>query len=495
MTTIVILNCRKPKRSDLIRPFLVLALLFTTILIPVCSLSQSVLGIVVDEEHKPVELAYVTVNDSLNLITNKSGEFLIKNGWGIHDINLNIQMLGYFPKAFALTLVSDTSITFHLIPAPIILNEVSVIGDRQKSYKASEIVQIAIDSLNAHLSSDPSCIEGFYTQNHYSQSVKNQNGLMPVLDSIKTYQRIIKSNVSVFYNAAERIPIVKINQLKRSNDYRLYSYGYPSGKGSSFSVKYVSITNPIERDRAIQREKGLYDLSEFLQLNPISNYRSQVTPSEKLYLASGSYGYLNEDFLKKHTVKLDGIIDYEDKKVFKIKILPSKRSYKHGFLSKHHWIPVGYIYIKSGDFSIVRMDYSYIVNPKKKNFNATLTKAVAGTSVLFRDVILYKEVNGKMELAYLSRFQQDIDAGHTEGFRKYYYMEREFVATKYYHKEIPSDDNHAISSIYDPYIYDAKYWLNVETKYIDKEKREKIASDLENEGEKLEDQFKKNSEN
>lgn len=200
-----------------------------------------------------------------------------------------------------------------------------------------------------------------------------------------------------------------------------------------------------------------------------------------------------------HSFKLAGIIDYNEEKVVKIKILPSSGSYKHGYFSKHHSIPVGYLFIRLSDFGIMRMEYSYILNPKKTNFAAFASNNSLGMPIVFRDVILYKEIEGQLRLAYLSRFQEDIDADRDDDDNKseyrYYYLEREFFVSKYLTTEDKFTNETGLSNLYDQYVYNEDFWQNADLKQMNKQQYLKMVDDLENGGEKLEDQYRKNSKN
>jgi hypothetical protein len=142
----------------------------------------------------------------------------------------------------------------------------------------------------------------------------------------------------------------------------------------------------------------------------------------------------------------------------------------------------------------MRMDYSYILNPKKKDFDAWMGRALTGLPILFSDVIIYKQIEDKLVLAYLSRFQSDIDVskgGENPKKMRYYFMEREFVASRYNAEADPKQ--HTLSSIYDPYKYDPLYWEKAGIKSIGFKNYVRMVNDLESNGESLGDQFKGNS--
>jgi hypothetical protein len=476
------------------RPTLCFILFF--ILYPKIILSQSIQGKVIDSVSKEaIEFAFVVVNDSINLITGADGSFVVKGLQKKLKTALGFQMLGYQSRSIQFRFRSDTTLTIEMKEVPIVLQDVLVKERRQKPLKAEEIVSMAIDSVNKKAKNDfKHTVSGFYSQTHYSIPLLNwgQEDHLPNLDTAKTYHRLIQANLLVSYNST--ITNTSIINVRRSKDFRQYKHGYRRGKGRAMSLEYVSTGGGEERLKATEREKKLYDINGFFTIDPIANHTAKVVPEEKFYLKSGTYGYLNDDFTKHHTFKLEGVIDYGDEKVAKIKILPSARSYVHGSLGRHHWIPVGYLFIRLRDFGIMRMDYSYILNPKKKDFDAWMGRALTGLPILFSDVIIYKQIEDKLVLAYLSRFQSDIDVskgGENPKKMRYYFMEREFVASRYNAEADPKQ--HTLSSIYDPYKYDPLYWEKAGIKSIGFKNYVRMVNDLESNGESLGDQFKGNS--
>ncbi len=456
--------------------------------------SQSIQGKVVDNVSKaPIEFAYLVANDSLNFITGPDGSFIVNGMRRKSNIVLDFQMLGYQSKSIRFQLRFDTTLTIEMKEVPVILKDILVKERKQKPLQANEIVSIAIDSLNIkNKKSSIRRVSGFYSQTHFTIPLLNWGEkIMPNLDTSKTYHRLIQANLAVSYNS--KVATVSILNVRRSNDFREYKYAYVKGKGRSFRSEYVSTQSTQEKSKATEREKELYDINGFFAMDPIANHVAKVKPEEKFYLKSGTYGYLNDDFTKHHSFKLEGVIDYGIEKVAKIKILPSSRSYTHGFQGRHHWIPVGYLFVRLSDFGIMRMEYSYILNPKEKD--AWMSRALIGLPILFKDIILYKEVEGSLVLAYLNRFQKDIDVkrGDDEDTSKkrYYFVEREFVTSRF--SSDPLTQKNTLTSIYDPYKYDFVYWEKAGIKSIVFKNYNRMVKDLESKGETLEDQFIKNS--
>jgi len=432
------------------------------------------------ETNENVVYAYVTINDSLHFITNDNGIFM-----SIIDIDgsvkIQVNMLGYKQYIQQINFPFSDTLFLKISPAPFLLDDVVVEKKRQKTYKAKEIVEIAIDSLyrKSLKNANETSIEGLYNQVHYSMPVLGFSRLgkfnfNPRLDTVKRYEFLMQAHI-----ITKDRKTISIKKLRRSYDNRKYYHGYTSGKGKSVRIDYVKNNTQEEKRKAIKREKELYTLRSFFNIDPIGNFKEKVNEERSFYLSSGTYAYLNGEFIRTHSLKLEGIIDYDNHKVAKIKILPSPKSYKHGFLKKHHWVPVGYIYIRMKDFGILKMEYSYILNPKKTNFAAWATAIEVGVPILFKDIILYKEIDGQLELAYLNRFQRDIDVDKDNDDdldeNRYYYMEREFFASKYSSKNAVYG---TINSVYDNYVYDEDFWINSNLKIIDSKAYKKMVSDL-----------------
>lgn len=463
---------------------------------------QDFIGRIVDKETKlSIEFAYIIYNDTLHTISNSEGLFNFKKISPSASAIIKVQMLGYKQLVLEnlISLMNDT-LVFELTPISIVLEEIVVKDKREREFTASEIVEIAIDSL--YTSSNQSSkknVSGYYTQTHHSipQIGYEQIGkysLNPKLDSIRKYHYLIQAYISF-----QSIDSISIHQLRRSFDQRKYKHAYSSGKGRGFRMDYENTNTAEEREKAIIRERNYYDLKGFYTIDPIRNHDMEVDVDkiDKFYLLSGTYGYLNRSFVKTHSFKIDGIIDDEGEKIVRIKILPSRKSYQHGKFSKHHWIPVGMIYIRLSDFGIMRMEYSYILNPKQTNFAAFATTAMIGLPILFKDIILYKEVDNRLELAYISRFQQDIDVNMDDDDnpeeKRYYYVEREFFTSQFSSHAKTSSAN--INSIYDDYTYDTEFWDNTNLKILNTKDRKKMLENLEEEGQSLSNQFIKNSKN
>ena len=482
-------------------------IIYLIVFFPSFTQSSVLVGSVKDKQHKtPIPYAYIILNDTAHTITNEKGIFTAPiSNEALSEVSLKIQMLGYETVNINITYppLEDT-IKIVLTETPMQLQEVVVSDQKKRAFKANEIVKIAIDSLYRRQETGGihphKNMYGHYNQIHYSQAQETDTSFSkkysrPVPGNLRNYHFLIQG-----YLKLDSKQNVKILRLRRSYDSRNYKHAYYSGKGNGFSSELKSVSEEGEREKAIAREKELYQLRGFFNIDPIAHFQNEVDEVRALYLASGSYGYLNDEFVKRHTFKNEGVFEYENEKVVKIKILPSPKSYKHGYFSKHQWVPVGYLYIRLKDFGILRMEYAYLVNPKKKNFASWAFITSRGSPFLFKYLIAYKEVDGHLRLAYLHRFQKDIDVTISEESESdkvtFHYVEREFYTTRFDHQETskpPFNTNMdtPLLSLYDNYTYDDFFWENLTLKMIDSEKYEKLIQDLETDsGVRLEDQFK-----
>jgi hypothetical protein len=112
---------------------------------------------------------------------------------------------------------------------------------------------------------------------------------------------------------------------------------------------------------------------------------------------------LNESFLKGHKFKLDTISSYNDELVYVVKILPALGSKEYYEFGRRLIIPVGKLFIRTHDFAILKMEYNYILNPKKrKTFDFQLINELFGSRIIFQVIAIYKEYQGQIYLSYLS---------------------------------------------------------------------------------------------
>ena len=65
-------------------------------------------------------------------------------------------------------------------------------------------------------------------------------------------------------------------------------------------------------------------------------------------------------------------------------------------------VPVGRLFIRARDFAIIRMNYNYILNPKKSNStDYQIFSKVMGSGIMFSIDAIYQEINENIYLSYL----------------------------------------------------------------------------------------------
>lgn len=445
---------------------------------------------------------YGTVNDSINsepipyvniylkgseigTYSGESGEFrLVVDQWTNQD-TLVFSCVGYQQKEIAYQALSDVIV---LRPATFVLEETIVQSEKIK-LEAKEIVKQAIENIEYHYDFN-SKVKGFYRQIHYYIPYEFQKKNKYYSQSLKNDQKKYLRSIEAFLNVDRKTQQGGITYLRRSDDFRVYDYGHV-GEGRRFSMNYVRNTDEI--DKVIERERSQYNLSTFLSFDPLWSSKLPVEDQSR-DVSSVSYGNLNSEFIKRHKFKLDSVTQLNGQNVFVIKILPSSKSYKFGFFKKHSWIPIGRLYINGEDFSIVKMEYRYIVNPKEKGYRGFALRTSLAGNTLFSDVFIYKKNSeGKSYLSYAKRIQRDEDAKHGEinskgGQVGIHRVEREFLACE----GCQTNTKSTIQDLYSPYQYDPSFWKKNNSIYLEASGEQKLRSDLESSGTTLEDQYLKN---
>jgi len=217
------------------------------------------------------------------------------------------------------------------------------------------------------------------------------------------------------------------------------------------TVQMRAIVNDTTRASAedLLKWESKYDkhaLQSFYQTNYVRHHQS---------INKYTYGMLNSSFVKEHRFKLDTISSYNDELVYVIKILPSSKSKKFMYESRNLIVPVGKLYIRTHDFAVLKMEYSYILNPNKRgtrDYNYRLKSN--GSGIMFKTIATYQEYYGRMYLSYLyklskDRFAYSLSQKRASNFTKgYFFVEREFLVN-----EIIIDPNQ-IKNIYETYEWD-----------------------------------------
>lgn len=429
--------------------------------------SNSFEGVIIDAETGDSIAFANIVSSNIGVYSNVDGFFrLTVNGAKSTD-SIKISHIGY-QSTYCLWDSVDSIRTYKLLLNPIThdLDEVLIKGQKIKE-NADDIVSRAIENLNRNVKRDPYILESFLKETHYFEYLS---------DNKKTYLKYQESALQLINeNLNHYRPIVR--EIRRSNDYR-----------------ESSGLTPYHRD---DKEYQNYFTNDVLRLDHLWHYDIGVPRYETNQdLLSPSVGNLHNDFLNRHKFKLDKITKYDNQLVYVIKVLPTRRSIT---IENYLYIPIGLLYITGDNYSILEYQYSYIINPKKENsFNGRLHKTVSQGAVLFRDVIKYKELNGKIYLSYLMRDQGDPwFMGGAEGIKRnnlndssgYFRVRHELVVSQIIDDRI---NEHIATANYEnvfpeTYSYNSSFWKNYNT-LLNSEEDKKLLRDLGN-GLPIDEQF------
>ena len=424
-------------------------------------------------------LAFVNITaGNISVFSNVDGDFklLVPPVTQNTVDTIKISSLGYKTIRLLLDTIASTN-TYQIRMEPDIyeLDEVVITGKGIK-IDAKTIVEKAITNLSNNTNTDEHILEAFFKQSHYFVSI---------LSGDRKYLRYIESALLLLNQPGHLAYISIVKEVRESNDYRE-------------SPDYISNKNKYAETEQIDFEH------DFLPLNYIQPYK----PIKKEYFNNNSLldpaiGNLNNNFVYRHKFKLDTITTYDNRLVYVIKILPTKKSTTIG---SKFYIPIGRLYIAGDDFSILEFQYSYILNPKKINSIAGKMHQIdIQGNVLFRDIIKYKEINGKLCLSYLMREQGDrLFMAGLEGLKRgksnfteesgHFRIKRELVVNKFVKtgKLLGQDylqPNY--SSLFpDSYVYNKEFWDGYNI-LLNSDEEKKLLKDLGN-GVPLEQQFIEN---
>lgn len=453
-------------------------------------------SIVSDKDSSPLPFATIQVaSKSKGTVSNLDGLFALTIQQENSSDTLLISYIGYAPLRIPIqqVLSSKAEQIFRLKESIISLDEVSVMPlDYLKN--PNKIVEEAIKRIPMNGYTDEFTAKGFFRQVHREDD---------------TYKRLIEAALVIHdkgYHLSNTSSRIDIPELRKSYDLReintesMWSFieGNPTinrksikNIGSIFSDTIKQQETDIRR-----REQKYASLRSFLSRDLV---RSHLQEND-----GKNFGFLNKNFVRNHKFKLDSIATFNNSEVYVVKILPSSRSEKYQYNPRSLIIPVGKIYIRTSDFAVLRIDYNYIVNPKKKgsqDYNMLLN--LYGSGLIFSTAVTYSDYNGKLHLSSIRTYEPDPiaiagqrqknrESGHTQG---YFFLERTFIIT-----EVITDKNEVTQvlanrnwneDIYSSRAkYNAQFWENTS---ILKETAEeqKLIQDLEDKV-KLHEQFEKN---
>ena len=358
-----------------------------------------------------------------------------------------------------------------MTPAIQDLDEIVVKGKKIK-VDVDEIVRNAITNLPDRVETEPYVLESFLKETHYFEYLlKNQFRYLKYQESAL----MLEQNEKQHFN-------VVVKEVRQSDDFREVS-GLTNYK-REHEEDHKQIANEVLRldyQWPYEFPETVYKTNEDL-LDPI-------------------LGNLNNDFISRHKFKLDRITRYDGRVVYVIKVLPTRKSIDIGSFI---FIPIGLLYITGDNHSILEYQYSYIINPRKRNgFDARLFTIVGQGSVLFRDIVRYNELDGQLYLNYIMRDRGDgsFMAGW-EGLRRnnlnedsgHFRVRYELTVNNIIHQDQYVDSllTPNYTSIFpENHQYNSDFW-NQSNVLLNSEEDKKLLKDL-GEGLSIEAQFIKNA--
>lgn len=405
---------------------------------------------------------------SIGTVSNEQGAFEMQFSRDHKDDTLIVSYIGYQSAIFPISSFKTKTIEIVLKEDILELTEITIQSGKVLK-NADLIVRTAINKMKSTHNPEAHLLKGFYRHTY------EQDG---------AYKQLIEAAITVYENQSG-VYKFNVDQFRRSNDFREM---YDEERLGSKNGTSATPTELLARDRA---RKSLT-----LQYWYRKNFTSKSDNSNELT----ELGHLDTDFTKEHKFKLDTITTFENEYVYVIKILPSAHSKPYPSMPQRIIIPVGRMYIRVDDFAILKMEYQYILNPKKrKTDDYRIYYAIHGTGLIFKTTALYKEFGDFFYLSYLHTIDyrvtsiEDRKVRGKNGNSVYNLIERSFLVN-----EVVVDKESVNSRLnegtwndqlyQDSYTYDETFWKGF-TIMSETENQVKLRKDLEKQ-KSLETQFK-----
>jgi hypothetical protein len=411
---------------------------------------------------EPLPYANIFIkNTSLGTVSNEAGEFSL--AIQTRSDTLIISYIGYKSKLFLIRDIDlGKDLLINLLEDKRTLNEVTVTSARLLK-NPNTILKLAIERLSSTQNKEQYVLKGYY------RHVYEQDG---------EYKQLIEAAISINHNTNYGIKGINVDQIKKSQDLRII---YALSKTDNFATEKQLFENDKTRSSL---SLNCWYRNNFISTNQLTTYSDSCTALD--------FGLLDGNFIKEHKFKLDSLSVFENNYVYVIKILPSNSSKPYYTFPNNLIIPVGRIYVRTDDFFILKMEYQYILNPKKQKLDDfRITYSTFGSGIIFKKTALYKEFNGYQYLSYfntqnyMSHSLKDRDKRIKENGNVYNLIERTFMVN-----EIVTDPNEISKSLArgdwdgqlykDSFIYDHSFWSNYTT-LIETDKQVKMRVSLEKE--------------
>lgn len=336
---------------------------------------------------QPIESASIYVdNTTIGTISNQDGKFVLKVPQKFAKDTLVISSIGY--KSFKVPVDAfDNEADIFLEEDLASLDEILIVAETRPK-TANDIVLKVLEKLPENLPDSSYIQKGFIRH-------KERNAT--------EYKWLVESAITLYdssYNAGAKNHLkINVNETRKSYDLRdvdsLFAYtAYLKSRTNNKKLQ----KNNLRRDT----------ISTTALIDAIRWNDERVNGLDKLFRgklnlfrnANASKALLGDGIFDRHQFKLDTVLVENEKKLYKIEILPSKDFvglgttdiYNEGFEAK------GWLYIDWDSYAVKKVEYQLIAaseNQKKRS------KSLFGTLVNHTLVLTYMEYNDKMYPKYI----------------------------------------------------------------------------------------------
>uniref|UniRef100_UPI0040479645 carboxypeptidase-like regulatory domain-containing protein n=1 Tax=Roseivirga sp. TaxID=1964215 RepID=UPI0040479645 len=361
-------------------------LFFLTIQSSLFSQTVQLKGYLLDTlTQQPIAYGHISVvGAGYGTYSNLDGQFSF-NVPSREGLILKISSIGYESKNLILEELNiSANMIIRLKPSIQELATFTVEAKKSKEkVNAKDIFSKAINAISRNRFDSALLLKVFYRQIQYIESKVDTQ-----------YLKLEEAALEI-----ERVPIldnIKAVEVRSSFDERNRDWlSQKKGKSSDCEDRKRNLSQLLKSDYVF--------------------YNSQERAKKEIYDYVIWSSSLNSNFSKTHSFKFDHFDLLDGDLVYVIKILPSGKSpnYYPEF-GKQLLIPVGKIVIREKDWGIMEMEYAYVINPlNRSKDNYYLAQIIVQGDILYKDVIRYRDFNGKLVLSYLSRDVKDFCASTT----------------------------------------------------------------------------------
>jgi len=387
------------------------------------------------------------------------------------------------------TLNPNSEQLIKLKPSTIALDQVAF---TIKGVSASKIVQQAFANYYKNFPDKPFIEKGFL---RHTERTKTE------------YKWLVEAAIEVYdpgFNKPSKYIKTNVLEVRKSFDNRyidtLRAYKWyakqvlKKSKRKVWSLKNVDNITPNIITKAIQYNDNYFTLKGWKKTYFYSLFS---TDHNKIRYYKQNNAILDGGLMHKHQFKLDTILLYNNKQVYKIKILPSQPPKRLNRFVDGSGLPFGWIYIRKEDDAILEFKYILIESNRKKGLSESI---FSGSNIFSVYDIKFTEYKGRMYPKYMvlttPKGNRLMDALHNFIYKNkdpeiYYFTREEILFNKIItNKQVideamqqPWDDN-----LFEPHPYHAKFWKKYNV-LLENSEQKKMIKDLEKKV-KLKEQFK-----